>query len=172
MNIFLRGKILLTLPLISHPLSLYTVQTVDLILPRIGRIPQLHFCIEKKFLPKRLCCIVRYFTLASQGTHDPATIILQQLKLFVLLGIIFVPVAINSTFYLSVDVILCATRTTFTFFSNSMYSGSNFLLKCGPLFVARGLSTPCQHQIYATLDQLPLHLHKTSITPSNVQIPM
>jgi hypothetical protein len=55
----------------------YTVQTVDLILPRIGRIPQLHFCIEKKFMPKRLCCIVRYFTLASQGTHDPATIILQ-----------------------------------------------------------------------------------------------
>ncbi len=41
-----------------------TVQTVDLILPRIGRIPQLHFCIEKKFMPNQLCCVVRYFTLA------------------------------------------------------------------------------------------------------------
>jgi hypothetical protein len=51
------------------------------------------------------------------------------LKLFVLLGIIFVPVEINSTFYLSVDVILCATSITFTFFSNNMYSGSNFLLQ-------------------------------------------
>jgi|LakMenE01Jun11ns_1017448.scaffolds.fasta_scaffold9855663_1 hypothetical protein len=42
----------------------YTVQTVDLILPRIGRIPQLHSCIEKKILPQWLCCIVRTFTLA------------------------------------------------------------------------------------------------------------
>ena len=41
-----------------------TVQTVDLILPRIGRIPQLHSCIEKKILPQWLCCIVRTFTLA------------------------------------------------------------------------------------------------------------
>ena len=50
----------------------YTVQTVDLILPRIGRIPQLHSCIEKKFMPEWLCCIVRNFTLAPQVTHDPA----------------------------------------------------------------------------------------------------
>ncbi len=34
---------------------LYTVQTVDLILPCIGRIPQLHSCIEKKFLLNSLC---------------------------------------------------------------------------------------------------------------------
>ncbi len=51
-----------------------TVQTVDLILPRIGRIPQLHSCIEKKFMPERLCCVVRNFTLAPQVTHDPGII--------------------------------------------------------------------------------------------------
>ncbi len=48
-----------------------TVQTEDLILPRIGCIPQLHSCIEKKFMPEWLCCIVRNFTLAPQVTHDP-----------------------------------------------------------------------------------------------------
>ncbi len=51
-----------------------------------------------------------------------------------LLGIIFFPIEINSTVFLSQDVILCATSTRFTLFSYSMYSGSNFLLQSGPLF--------------------------------------
>jgi hypothetical protein len=42
-----------------------TVQTVDLILLRIGRIPQLHFCIEKKILLKSLCWLGGKFMLRS-----------------------------------------------------------------------------------------------------------
>ncbi len=44
-------------PFVLH----HTVQTVDLILPRIQRIPKMHSCIEKKNLPQWLCCIVRTF---------------------------------------------------------------------------------------------------------------
>ncbi len=43
----------------------YTVQTVDLILPCIGRIPQLHSCIEKKILLNSLCWLGDKFMLSS-----------------------------------------------------------------------------------------------------------
>jgi hypothetical protein len=43
----------------------YTVQTVDLILPCIGRIPQLHSCIEKKILLNSLCWLGGKFMLSS-----------------------------------------------------------------------------------------------------------
>jgi hypothetical protein len=89
----------------------YTVQTVDLILPCIGRIPKMHSCIEKKILPQWLCCIVRTFTLAPSGTHDPGIIFLLLLKRIVRLGIIFFPVKVNCTFFLSQDVILRPTST-------------------------------------------------------------
>ncbi len=62
--------------LCAVPTYFHTVQTVDLILPRIGRIPQLHSCIEQKFKAEWLRCTVRNFTLAPQGTHDPDIIFL------------------------------------------------------------------------------------------------
>ena len=58
-----------------------------------------------------LCCIVRTFTLAPSGTHDPGIIFLLLLKRIVRLGIIFFPVKVNCTFFLSQDVILRPTST-------------------------------------------------------------
>ena len=43
----------------------HTVQTVDLLLPCIGRIPQMHSCIEKKILLKSLCWLGGKFMLSS-----------------------------------------------------------------------------------------------------------
>ncbi len=45
--------------------QVYTVQTVDLLLPCIGRIPQLHSCIEKKILLNSLCWLGGKFMLSS-----------------------------------------------------------------------------------------------------------
>jgi len=42
----------------------YTVQTLNLILPCIQRIPQLHFRIESKFLLRLLLCMSPNFTLS------------------------------------------------------------------------------------------------------------
>ncbi len=89
----------------------HTVQTVDLILPCIRRIRKMHSCIKKKILPQWLCCIVRTFTLAPSGTHDPGIIFLLLLKLIVRLGIIFFPVKVNCTFFLWQDVIKRPTST-------------------------------------------------------------
>jgi hypothetical protein len=44
--------------------QLHTVQTLDLILPSIQRIPQLHFRIESKFLLRLLLCMPPNFTLS------------------------------------------------------------------------------------------------------------
>jgi hypothetical protein len=43
----------------------HTVQTLDLILLCIGRIPQLHSCIEKKILLNSLCWLGGKFMLSS-----------------------------------------------------------------------------------------------------------
>jgi hypothetical protein len=39
----------------------YTVQTADLNLPCIRRIPKMHSCIENKFMLRRLLCIMGLF---------------------------------------------------------------------------------------------------------------
>ncbi len=39
----------------------YTVQTADLNLPCIRRIPKMHSCIENKFMLRRLLCILGLF---------------------------------------------------------------------------------------------------------------
>ena len=44
-----------------NPLSRHTVQTLDLILPCIRRIPKMHFWIERKILLRLLLCILGLF---------------------------------------------------------------------------------------------------------------
>jgi hypothetical protein len=43
----------------------YTGQTVDLVFLCLGRIPQLHSCIEKKILLNSLCWLGGKFMLSS-----------------------------------------------------------------------------------------------------------
>jgi hypothetical protein len=57
-------KVGIDISLLEYPYC-YTVQTVDLILPCIGGIPQLHSCIEKKILLNSLCWLGGKFMLSS-----------------------------------------------------------------------------------------------------------
>ncbi len=84
-------------------------------------------------------------------------------SIIVLLSIIFFPVEISFTFFLLQDVILCATGTRFTLFSNSMYSESNFLLQFGLFLCCAGFLLPVSTKFMLPRITSALHLHKTSI---------